>query len=473
MTLSKSEINSDPPIINQGLPVHDGNIKIYPKTMAGSFRTFKWLMASLWLAFFLGPYLRWDERQAILLDIPARQFHFFGLNIYPEDVWLLAVVMLIFAMLLILVTVIAGRVFCGYFCFQTVWSDLYLWIEERFEGRVNERQQLDQDSWGVRKIAIKLGKHLVWLLLAALTGVSFAAWFTEAYQLWIDLFTLQADESAWVVLGILTVSTCLFAGVMREQTCFWLCPYARIQGVMYGDQTILPTYDLKRGEPRAQLGDPYSRSESGDCVDCDLCVAVCPTGIDIRDGQQIGCITCGLCIDACDHVMDRIDRPKGLVGYKSLISLTSGQEKALYKKPLVVTTFAIIAFSLVVLVVGIQSIGDLYLNVYHQRQPLFIELSSGEIRNRYQVKIENKTDRFVRYQLTTQGFGDVKALGEHYFTVAGGASITRMVVLDLPRAALPVEITPITFLLEDEVGATVMHKTVFIGPEISIEGEAG
>lgn len=465
--------SSKPVSFDQGLPVYSGSKKIYPKRMSGRFRTIKWWSASLWLFYFFSPYLRWNGEQAILLNIPARQFRFFDLLIYPQDIWLLAFVLLFLAMLLVLLTAIAGRVFCGYFCFQTVWTDLFMWIEERIEGKPRERKKLELMPWRSRKLLLKSCKHALWLLVAAFTGVSFAAWFTDAYQLWSDYFILQADVSAWVVLGLFTTGTYLFAGFMREQVCFWLCPYARIQAVMYGGNTILPTYDYLRGEPRVRRGESLNSQKRGECVDCDLCVAVCPTGIDIRDGQQIGCITCGLCIDACDHVMEKISRPKGLIGYKSLNRLASVKEKALYLTPLVLTSTFVLIISLFIIGLGVRDISDFSLNVYHHRQPVYVKLSAGKIRNRYQIKIQNKSHKAGSYRLSLQGIAGVINPRDQIFKLAAGEAITRMVVLDAKRSSLLSEINPILFSLKDEMGALTNFETVFIGPAVSDRGKAG
>ncbi|MCG8427235.1 MAG: cytochrome c oxidase accessory protein CcoG [Chromatiales bacterium] len=464
MTTSSSDYLIESLKSEQGLPINTGSQKVHPKRMAGRFRTLKWWTASLWLIFFLGPYLRWNEQQAILLDIPARQFRFFNLAIFPQDVWILTFVLLFFVMLLILLTAVAGRVFCGFFCFQTVWTDLYMWIEERLEGPPRRRQQLDQAPWNAEKLLRKTVKHALWLMIAALTGVSFAAWFTDAHHLWQAYFSLQAHPAAWMVLAMFTAGTYLFAGFMREQVCFWLCPYARIQGVMYGENTALPVYDAQRGEPRQKLGAVKNQTNRGACVDCDLCVAVCPTGIDIRDGQQIGCITCGLCIDACDHVMGKLDQPKGLVSYKSLNSMRTGQGKPFYKTPLAMTAGLSLVALLLIIISSISHISEFSISVYHHRQPEFIKLSDGAIRNRYQLKIQNKTDRAVGYQLSIIGPSEIKNQGRVHFMLEPGEAISRTVLLDALDIAHLAEINAISFRLLNDKGAEKMFQTVFIGP---------
>jgi polyferredoxin len=292
--------------------VNTGKETIHAKRVGGRFRTLKWWSSAVWLAFFLGPYLRWDGRQAVLFDIPSRQYHIFGATVLPQDFWMLSLLLLFFAILLAVVTATAGRVWCGYFCFQTVWTDLFTLIEEKFEGPPQARRKLDAAPWS-EKLRIKVPKHLVWILIGMVTGASFVAWFTDGWAMWGQLLRLELPPVAYVTIAVFTAFTYVFAGHMREQVCFWLCPYARLQGVMYDRETILPTYDLKRGEPRGRVRRGDAVSEQGDCIDCRQCVAVCPTGIDIREGQQEGCITCALCIDACDAVMDKVDRPRGLI----------------------------------------------------------------------------------------------------------------------------------------------------------------
>ncbi len=452
-----------------GLPVYTGNGKIYPKRMPGRFRRLKHWTASFWLLFFFGPYLQWEGHQAVLLDIPHRRFQFFDLTVMPEDIWLLTFVLLFLAMLLFLLTVVAGRAFCGYVCFQTVWTDLYTWIETRIEGQPRARQQLDQAPWGARKLLIKGAKHLSWLLIAALTGLSFAAWFTDARQLWVDYFTFNAHPAAWIILTLFTAGTYLFAGFMREQVCFWLCPYARIQGVMYGDHTILPTYDYLRGEPR-QRRSSKQINQGGDCIDCGLCVAVCPTGIDIRDGQQIGCITCGLCIDACDHVMTRIDRPTGLIRYSSLMNLKSGIKRMSLVTPQAMISLAILAGCLLVIIFGINNIGDTNLNIYHYRQPLFITMSSGDIRNRYRVKIQNRSKTPAHYQIDVSGLADARIIGRSNFTIAADSTRIADIFLELPQTRIPDGIHPIRFRLIRQDSTTIEYSSVFIGPDATAPG---
>lgn len=440
--------------------------KIYPKRIKGKFRTFKWWSASLYLLFFFGPYLRWNNQQAILLDIPARKFHFFDLTIYPQDVWILSFILLFFAMLLILVTVTVSRAFCGYFCFQTVWTDIFTWIEEKIEGSSWQRQKLDQAPWNLNKIAIKTGKHSFWLLLAGMTGVSFAAWFTDVFQLWQDYIYFQAHISAWIVLALFTGGTYLFAGFMREQVCNYLCPYARIQGALSDQQSILPNYDYFRGEPRSKLKNNHQDfNNNGDCIDCNLCVAVCPTGVDIRQGEQLGCITCGLCIDACDEVMEKLNRPRGLIRYDSFVGIHNNKvNNPCYKRPLVVSTAMLTLSCAIATLMSASQINPFSISVSHHRQPDFIKLSNGDIRNRYQIKLQNKTNRPQIYKLKIIGLPQDHKLNQESFRVAAGEPLTTMLSIDASNRSFYNKINRINFQIEGENHIFQQSTSVFITP---------
>ncbi len=449
--------------------VNTGGETIHAKRIDGRFRRLKWMTSSIWLLFFLGPYLRWEGRQAMLFDIPNRQFHLFGLTVLPQDVWMLSLVLLFLAIVLIGVTVVAGRVFCGFFCFQTAWTDVFTWIEEKLEGPPAKRRKLDKAPWDAAKIRIKATKHLLWLAIAVLTGVTFAGWFTDIYQLWYDLFTLQAHPAAWVTLGLFLAGTYILAGFMREQVCFWLCPYSRIQSVMYDAETILPTYDAKRGEPRGRLrkGASINDDEFGDCVDCNLCVAVCPTGVDIRHGQQEGCITCGLCIDACDQVMDKVGRPHGLIRYASLDEIEGRPGVPLLKRPKVLVSLAIIAISLLGILWGIANISGIELKVLHDRQPLFVLQSDGSIQNRYEIKVLNKTNRDIHVELVAEGPAGLKLKGaENGFLAPSGNITARTVFVKVPRQSLMQERIPILFRVSsrEQPDLASEYESMFFGP---------
>ena len=447
--------------------VNTGEEKIHPKRMAGRYRTLKWLTGSVWLIFFLGPYLRWDGRQAVMFDIPARQFHIFSVTVMPQDFWMLSLLLLFFAIMLAVVTSIAGRVFCGFFCFQTVWTDVYMWIEERLEGTPQQRRKLDQAPWDGRKLRIKGSKYGLWLLIAMLTGVSFSAWFTDAYALWPALLTGQAHIAAYVVLALFTAGTFLLAGFMREQVCFWLCPYARIQAPMVDTETVLPAYDTKRGEPRGKLRKGQSSEGHGDCVDCNLCVAVCPTGVDIRNGQQEGCITCALCIDACDSVMDKVGKPRGLVRYASLDELEGRPTLPLYKRPRPMVYLSIMAIALAGIIYGLATIGSLEITAIHERTPMYVQLSDGSIQNRYDLRLINKSNAAIDVVISADGLPGLELRGaDGTFSLPPNRATNLSVFARVPVDLLEASLLPITFRVEAVDDQTLMaeHTTIFASP---------
>lgn len=446
--------------------VNTGDRTIHAKRMPGRYRTIKWLSATVWLAFFLGPYLRWEGRQAILFDIPGRQFHIFSITILPQDVWMLALVLLFFALLLAAVTSLAGRVYCGYFCFQTVWTDVFTWIEEKLEGPPNKRVMLDQAPWTLSKIRIKAIKHVLFLLIGAFTGISFTLWFTDAYQLWGEYLRLQAPAMAWGSVGVFTFFTYLFAGFMREQVCFWLCPYARIQGVMVDRETIVPTYDFGRGEPRGKLKKAEDEN-LGDCIDCKQCVAVCPTGIDIRRGQQEGCITCALCLDACDAVMDKVNRPRGLIRYASLDEIEGRPAHKLFHRPRVLVYFAIMLVAVAGIVYGLSTLGSLELKVLHERQPLYVMQSDGSVQNKYVVKILNKTEHDMQVGLTASGPRNLHVIGaETPFAVPAGKVAAYTIFLRIPGGQLTSERAPVIIKVTDITSPKLYaeYNSMFFSP---------
>ncbi|MFA5625975.1 MAG: cytochrome c oxidase accessory protein CcoG [Thiohalomonadaceae bacterium] len=449
--------------------VNTGEETIHAKRMPGRFRKLKWAAAAVWLAFFIGPYFRWGDRQAILFDIPNRQFHIFGITILPQDVWMLSLVLLFFAILLAVVTSIAGRIFCGYFCFQTVWTDVFTWIEEKLEGPPQKRRKLDEANWDFRKFRIKAVKHAIWIFISVLTGISFTLWFNDAYEMWRSYFALSVSTVAWAAVGIFTFFTYLFAGHMREQVCFWLCPYARIQGVMYDKETILPAYDFNRGEPRGRLRKGQVDEGKGDCIDCGQCVAVCPTGIDIRHGQQEGCITCALCLDACDAVMDKIGRPHGLIRYASMDELAGVPTVKLRKRPRVLVYTAILTLALAGITYGLLNLSGVEVKVLHERQPLFVQQSDGTIQNKYNVKILNKTSEDQQIKMTIDGLPDMVISGGEGSLLANKGRITSYTVfVRVPRDNLKAESTPIIFHIQSEQDASLNsdYTSMFIGPRL-------
>ncbi len=448
--------------------VNTGEEKIYAKRMGGRFRNLKWLGHAIWLVLFFGPYLRWGDRQAVLFDIPDRQFHIFDITILPQDIWMLSLLLLFFAILLAAVTSIAGRVYCGFFCFQTAWTDVFMWIEEKVEGQPAKRRKLDKGPIDASKLRLRAIKYTAWLLISVLTGISFTAWFTDALQLWQDLFTMSASLTAYTVIGLFTAGTFVLAGFLREQTCFWLCPYARIQGVMYDRETVLPAYDYNRGEPRGKLKKGKPIEGNGDCIECNQCVAVCPTGIDIRQGQQEGCITCALCIDACDSVMEKIDKPKGLIRYASLDELQGKPSIPMLKRPRVLVYFTILTLAFVGIIYGLLNLGAIELKVLHDRSPLFVRQSDGSIMNKYDLKILNKTDKDFYVTIEATGHDEMVLRGADKPLLAKSGNISsHFVNITIPGKALERERLAITFRAtnRDNPEQSSKYTSMFLGPK--------
>jgi cytochrome c oxidase accessory protein FixG len=450
--------------------VNLGESTIHAKRMPGKFRTLKNWTESFWLLYFFGAYLRWDGKQAILFDVDHRQFHFFSITVLPQDIWMLSLALLLLAMTLFAVTSVASRVFCGYFCFQSTWVDWFTWIEEKVEGNHTQRQKLEKAPWTASKIRMKVIKHAIWLALSVVTGISFSIWFVDAFHYWHQLLTFSLPTIGWVTLIMFTFGTYILAGFMREQACMWLCPYARIQAVMGDSQTILPAYDEARGEPRGKIRKGQAEDKKmGDCIDCFQCVQVCPTGVDIRQGQQLGCITCGLCIDACDSIMDKIGRPHGLIRYASLDELKGLPLKKMYQHPRTWVYVGIWVLALSGIIYGLTHMGSLKLRVAPERQPLYVRMSDGSIQNKYTFKVLNKTakDLYVRVE-AVGGIKDqiVVDAGQKQLVVAEKASAFTVFV-KAPEANIHEEVTPIEFRVinVDEPTMQAEYSTMFNGPE--------
>ena len=409
-------------------PLYAPRRKIFPKRATGTFRRFKWLVMAITLGiYYLTPWLRWDRGphapdQAVLVDLANRRFYFFFVEIWPQEFFLVAGLLVMAGIGLFLVTSTVGRAWCGYTCPQTVWVDLFLVVERAVEGDRNARIRLDQAPWTGRKIALRAVKHAVWLAIAVATGGAWIFYFADAPTLLVELLTGEAAAIAYITVAVLTATTYVFGGLMREQVCTYMCPWPRIQAAMLDEHSLTVTYNDWRGEPRSRHAKKAAAEgvAVGDCVDCNACVAVCPMGIDIRDGQQLECITCALCIDACDGVMDKLGRARGLIAYATLSDYnanmalaTGGGAHAIvpaairdaggalsdrvadfhWRKLLRPRTFLYFGiWSLVGLLIlyGIATRDRLEVNVLHDRNPQFVVLSDGSIRNGYTVKLLNK-----------------------------------------------------------------------------------
>ncbi len=446
------------------------NNKITARRMPGKFRQLKWLGMSVWLFYFLVPYLRWNGSQAILFDLPNQQFNFFNITLYPQDIWMLSLTLLFLAILLAAVTSIAGRVFCGYFCFQTVWTDVFTLIEGKLEGNTPQKaHEFRTSPLTATKVTKKIIKHAVWLAISFLTGLTFAAWFMDAFELWQQIVNFSAPKPAWIAIAIFGFFTYWFAGFMREQVCFWLCPYARLQGVMYDQDTVLPAYDAQRGEPRGKLNKGVQAAdEQGSCIDCKVCVAVCPTGIDIRKGQQEGCITCGLCIDACDSIMDKIEQPRGLIRYASFKELHQGVNTTpWYLRARFMLYTAIMLASIGGIAYGFTHLSPTEFNVIHARQPLHVLLSDGSIQNKYTLKLLNKTKQpmQVNYDVSGLELAELYGLPESLIVEPGKmASVTAYVKVAEKQLISGLQDIKFIANIVNADNSKVHYNSVFIAP---------
>ncbi|HWB44584.1 MAG TPA: cytochrome c oxidase accessory protein CcoG [Hyphomicrobiaceae bacterium] len=387
--------------------------KVYPKLAHGRFRKLKWLTMAVTLGIYYAlPWLRWYRGpdlpdQAVLLDMANNRFFFFFLEIWPQEFYFITGLLVLSALGLFLITSVAGRVWCGYTCPQTVWTDLMIVVERFWQGDRNARIALDKRPWGPVKLFRKGMTHLTWLAIGVATGGAFVFYFRDAPTLAYELVTGTAPAIAYLFLGIFTLTTYLLGGIAREQVCIYMCPWPRIQGAMVDHDTLLVSYHPHRGEPRGPHKKGQSWEGRGDCVDCRACVAVCPTGIDIRDGSQLECIQCALCIDACNEIMDRVGRPRNLIAYDTI----AGQEAAAKGtsarwrpiRPRTMLYAGMICLVGLIMLAALARRSTLDINVLHDRNPPYVLLSEGGVRNGYTVKILNKLHQVREFTLEVRG----------------------------------------------------------------------
>jgi len=474
-------IRSDAPTVT-GQSLYAGRVKVYPKEAHGRYRTIKWIVMAVTLGiYYLLPWVRWDRGpylpdQAVLIDLPERRFYFFFLEIWPQEFYFVTGLLVLASLVLFLVTAIAGRVWCGYTCPQTVWTDLMIAVERFWQGDRNARLRLDKHPWAFDTLWRKSATHLSWLLIAVATGGAWVFYFADAPTLAKELVTLQAPAAAYFFIGLFTVTTYVLGGIAREQVCIYMCPWPRIQGAMFDRDSLLISYRTWRGEPHGPHKSGESWEGRGDCIDCRQCVAVCPTGIDIRDGPQLECIQCGLCIDACDDIMDKVGRPRGLIAYDTVRNLDAGAKDAeplrLFRPRVILYAAAIGVVGLIMLVALVMR-PELDVNVLRDRNPLYVKLSDGGVRNGYTLKLLNKLYTPRAFQVSVDGLpGGTKLdmVGYDDGVVAvppdDMQSVKAYVSVDKQGAnALDAQSTPITFVITDlESGATTEHDTTFQGP---------
>ena len=406
-------IDAQPLNKEHGQPLYAGREKIYAKLVTGPFRNAKWIIMAVTLGiYYLTPWIRWDRGpsapdQAVLVDFPGRRFYFFFIEIWPQEVYYITGLLILAAVGLFLVTSIAGRVWCGYACPQTVWTDLFIYVERLVEGDRNKRMRLDKAPWTIGKLSRKTLKHAIWLLIAIATGGAWVFYFADAPTLARELLTFEAQPIVYLSIGLFTFTTYLLGGIAREQVCTYMCPWPRIQGAMFDENTFAVSYKADRGEPRGAHKKGDSWDDRGDCIDCNQCVAACPMGIDIRDGLQLECIQCALCIDACDSIMAKIDRPKGLIGYDSLQNQrareTGSGDRTRVIRPRTIIYVGVLALVAMIMVTALVLRTPTEVNVIADRNPLFVQLSNGDIRNGFTVKILNKGDARVVFDVSIDG----------------------------------------------------------------------
>ena len=431
--------------------------KIYPKRVFGKFRNLKWVAMIVTLGiYYLVPFIRWDRGpnapdQAVLIDLPNRRAYWFWIEIWPQEVYILTGILILAAIALFFVTSLYGRVWCGYFCPQTVWTDLFIWVERIVQGDRFARQKLDKAPLSLEKIWKKGLTHFIWLAIGWTTAGSFVLYFNDAPTLVRSFLDFDVSPTVLAFIGGLTLSTYIMAGFAREQVCTFMCPYARFQSAMFDPDTLIIGYDPVRGEPRGKHKKGEAWEGRGHCIDCTACVQVCPMGIDIRKGLQMECIACGLCVDACDEIMQKLELPKGLIRYdteRNLELLQKGKPEQKFHiiRPRTIYYSLILALVGGVMLYKLVMRSPVELHVLHDRNPLYVQLSDGDVRNGYDIKILNKTHDHRVYKLDVQGVAGVA------LTVKGAG--------DVSPDNLPVQ--------ADEVG----HYHVFVAAPVQSENQS-
>jgi len=450
--------------------------KIYPREVKGRYASLRnlavWVLLGI---YYVLPWIPWNDRQAVLFDLPARKFYIFGLTFWPQDFFLMAWLLIIAALTLFFVTAIAGRLWCGYACPQTVWTEAFLWMERITEGNHSQRRKLDQGPWTREKVLRKGAKQFLWISFALWTGFTFVAYFTPAKELGPKLLSFSAGpwETFWVLFyGFATYGN---AGLLREQVCKYMCPYARFQSAMFDKDTMIISYDQQRGEPRGRRKrsvDPRAVG-LGDCIECSMCVQVCPTGIDIREGLQIECIACAACVDVCNEVMDKMDYPRGLIRYSTHHAMEE-QQPVRVLRPRVMIYGALLLALLIGFGAAVANRSTLIVDVIRDRNTLYRELPGGFIENVYTVTFVNKTESERRYELSASGLEGLEVSLDASLPLRSAPGEVRRVPVRLraPADAIPPGGTEVTLFVEavGAIPATIERSTPFLGPTDSRGG---
>ena len=453
------------------ISVFEKRKKIYAKGVWGYFDNWRiGLVILTQILFFGGLWLEWNGRQALLFHIIERKFYIFGIVFWPQDVIYLAILLIISAYALFLVTAVAGRLFCGYACPQTVYTQTFMWIENWIEGDRNARMKLDKMPLNARKIRIKATKFLLWGVLSLWTGFTLVGYFTPVHELINNVLTntLGPWETFWIFAY--AGFALLFAGFMREQVCKYMCPYARFQSVMFDPDTLIITYDPERGEPRSPRKKGADVSKLGDCVDCGQCVVVCPTGIDIRNGLQYECIGCAACVDICDQVMDKVGLPRGLVRYSTENAMAKKESKAdiisHMVRPRVLVYTAILILITVIAGWFLANRIPLKVDIIRDRSSLTREADDGSIENVFMLQIMNTTELPQRYNITVDGLEGAKITGEQAVDAAPAGLTSFNVVVGVPPESGKRGSNPIHFNITAEGDSTITlrEKASFLLP---------
>ena len=448
-------------------------VPIYPKAVRGVYRRLKWAMLIVLLGiYYVTPWIRWDRGQgrpdqAVLVDFGATRFYFGPLELWPQEIYYVTGLLILSALALFLFTALLGRVWCGYACPQTVWTDLYLFVERRIEGDRNAQIRLAAAPWSTSKIGKKLAKHAIWLLIAAATGGAWIFYFGDAPTLLRDIFTGQASATVYFFVGLFTFTTYSLAGTMREQVCTYMCPWPRIQAAMIDKDSLSVAYRGERGEPRGPHKKGASWEGRGDCIDCTQCVAVCPMGIDIRDGFQLECINCGLCADACNDIMDKVERPRGLISY--VATQAGAAPKPRFVRPRTVLYAAMIVLLGAFMAYGLFTRPTFTADLIRDRNPPFVLLSDGSVRNGYRIKILNMRpqDRSILVEVNGGAplalrSADAAIVGAGALITAPGDRVTTAHIYVAAKAGAAID--QIRFTLRDAQGdEVVVKRTAFLG----------
>ncbi|MGE5500713.1 MAG: cytochrome c oxidase accessory protein CcoG [Ignavibacteriales bacterium] len=458
---------------------------IHPRKVKGTFRSLKWYVMAAVLAFWhLAPFIRWDRgpgapNQAILADIAGRRAYFFFIEIWPQEIYYLTGLLLIAAIALFLMSAVAGRVWCGFLCWQTVYTDLFVLVERLVIGDRNKRIALDRKPWTAEKIVKRGVVNVAWAVISAACGTAFVLFFDDAPTMLKAILTGQESAATYTFIGIIGGCCYLLAGFAREQVCIYMCPYSRFQSAMVDEHSLVVSYEGWRGEPRAPLNRERNFEGRGHCIDCRMCVTSCPTGIDIREGIQLACIGCGLCIDACNTMMDKFKLPRGLISYDSIHNLER-RGQGLGAETKLVRARTVLYTAIILLVGGLMTYSLAFrkttdVNILHERNPLFVQLSDGSIRNGYVYKVLNMVRQDRSYTLKVAGIegatltvvGGARDVAEAELKVAGDDVGTFNIFVNAPEAKLQGKRTPVFFVLTEQggEGRMVRSESLFAGPD--------